>query len=78
MPHYLSALIYLSALDIDLVSSSDDRCKLPQYSRETNKYSKIETHHKNKKNDTDVGKIHSQFTEHHFVQPKKFLVFAKC
>ena len=49
---------YLSALDIDLVSSNDDECKLPPHSNEANKYPKHKTYNKNRKNDTDTGELY--------------------
>ena len=55
---HLSALLLLFALDIDLVSSSDDECKLPPHSKGANKYQKHETHNKNRTNDTETGEIY--------------------
>ena len=43
---------------MDLVSSSDDECKLPLHSREENTYPKHKTYNKNRKNDTYTGKIY--------------------
>ena len=43
---------------MDLVSSSDDECKLPLHSREGNTYPKRKTYNKNRKNDTYTGKIY--------------------
>ena len=53
----LPLCFYVSILDIDLVFSSDNECKLPPHSREANKYPKHEICNKNRTNDTDTGEI---------------------
>ena len=53
---------YVSILDIDLVLSSDNECKLPAHRREANKYPKHEIYNKNRTNDTDTGEIYDTAT----------------
>ena len=64
MPLYNTFQLYfdLSTLDNDLVSSSDDECKLPPHSREANKYAKHETYNKHRKKYTETGEIYDAAT----------------
>ena len=54
--------VYLSAFDIDLMSSSNDGYKLPPHSREANKYPKHATHNENRTSETDTDEIYDAAT----------------